>query len=74
MGSRLPVISGLNAVKAFTRAGWVAVRQHGSHVIMTKPGVDVTLSAPQHRELRKGLLRRLIRDAGLSVEEFRRLL
>lgn len=38
--------------------------------MMTKPGSMVTLSVPQHRELDRGLLRALIRDAGLTVEEF----
>ena len=71
---RLPVVSGLDAVKAFTKAGWTAIRQHGSHVIMTKPGYDITLSVPQHRELKRGLMARLVKDAGLTIEEFRKLL
>lgn len=37
---------------------------------MVKEGRDETLSIPLHRELKRGLLRRLIRDAGLSVEKF----
>jgi len=68
--ARLPVISGADAIKAFHREGWRVVRQSGSHVIMVKEGRDETLSIPLHRELKRGLLRRLIRDAGLSVEEF----
>ena len=68
--ARLPVISGAEAIKAFHRAGWRAVRQSGSHVVLTKEGEDATLSVPLHRELKRGLLRRLIRDAGLTVDEF----
>ncbi|RLI78957.1 hypothetical protein DRP05_05730, partial [Archaeoglobales archaeon] len=41
----------------------------GSHVILRKEGSPVTLSIPLHRELKKGLLRALIRDAD-SFEEF----
>ena len=44
--ARLPVISGADAIKAFHRAGWRAVRQSGSHVVMVKEGEDVTLSVP----------------------------
>jgi len=45
-------------------------RQTGSHVALDKEGEAPTLSVPKHRELDKGLLRRLIKDAGLTVEEF----
>jgi hypothetical protein len=43
-------------------------------MILTKPGVAVNLSVPDHRELDRGLLRGLIRDAGLTVDEFTALL
>ncbi len=70
----LPVISGADAVKAFNQAGWVAVRQRGSHIIMVKEGSMASLSVPDHRELARGTLRSLIRDAGLTVGEFIELL
>lgn len=63
-------ISGKEAVKAFERAGWMVRGQVGSHVMMTKQGVRANLSVPQHKELSTGTLRKLIRAAGLSVEEF----
>jgi len=68
--ARLPVISGAVAIKAFHRAGWRAVRQSASHVIMVREGREATLSIPVHPTLKRGLLRRLIRDAGMSVGEF----
>ena len=71
---RLPLLSGDEAIKAFRRAGWVIRRQVGSHVVLDKEGEVATLSIPRHRELDKGLLRRLIRDAGMSVGEFAALL
>ena len=67
---RLPVISGRDAVRAFERDKWQLVRQAGSHMIMTKPGVSVVLSIPDHRELKRGTLRGLIRQSGLGVTEF----
>jgi predicted RNA binding protein YcfA (HicA-like mRNA interferase family) len=72
--SKLPIISGMEAMKAFSKAGWIPHRQVGSHVVLRKEGSKVTLSVPKHRELKPGLLRDLIKAAGLSVEEFEMLL
>ncbi|MEA1944726.1 MAG: type II toxin-antitoxin system HicA family toxin [Euryarchaeota archaeon] len=72
--AKLPVISGIKAVKAFSKAGWVVSRQTRNHIIMEKVGSAVTLSVPKHRELKRGTLRDLIKDAGLTVEEFIELL
>lgn len=70
----LPVVSGRAAVAAFERAGWRLARQSGSHIILTKPGVAGNLSVPDHHTLRRGTLRTLIRQAGLTVAEFADLL
>lgn len=67
-------ISGREAIRAFRRAGWRMARQRGSHVVLTKPGSLYTLSVPLHPILGPGLLRGLIRKAGLTVEEFTALL
>ena len=75
MASGLPVISGKEAVKAFKKAGWKFVRIGSSrHMIMKKKGMITTLSIPDHKVLDRGLLRSLIRDAYLSIEEFNKLL
>ena len=71
---RLPVVSGRAAVRAFERAGWVPVHQRGSHITMTKPGVNAKLSIPNHRELGKGTLHNLVSQAGLTRAEFVALL
>jgi len=68
--SSLPAVSGERAVKTFLKAGWIRDRQHGSHVILVKPGHPATLSVPQHRELAPGTLRALIRASGMSVDQF----
>ena len=68
--SRLPILSGRDAVRAFESLGWDFVRQSGSHMILVREGENVTLSIPDHREVAKGTLRGLIRSAGLTVVEF----
>ena len=67
-------LSGKEAVKAFQKAGWQAVGQVGSHLVLVKPGVRANLSVPQHRELSIGTLRAQIRHSGLTVDEFLGLL
>ncbi len=67
-------ISGKQAVKAFQRAGWDFSSQVGSHVVLTKIGERVNLTVPQHRELKEGTLRSLIRLSRLSVDDFLALL
>ena len=46
----------------------------GSHVVLRKEGSKVTLSIPKHKELKPGLLRHLIKAAGLTVDDFEGLL
>jgi predicted RNA binding protein YcfA (HicA-like mRNA interferase family) len=71
---KLGNISGKEAAKAFKRAGWQPLGQVGSHLVLVKPGLRVNLSIPQHKELSTGTLRRLISNAGLTVDEFLDLL
>jgi predicted RNA binding protein YcfA (HicA-like mRNA interferase family) len=72
--AKLPVISGIKAVKAFNKDGWFVARQTGSHIILIKAGSEVTLSFPSHRELDRGTMRKLIKLAGLTVDNFVALL
>ena len=73
MSKSLKLCSGADAVQKFKRAGWIIARQKGSHVMMTKPTYQWTLSIPLHDELGPGLLHKLIKQAGLTVEEFNEL-
>jgi predicted RNA binding protein YcfA (HicA-like mRNA interferase family) len=73
MGTNIKLCSGAEAVQKFQRAGWSVARQKGSHVMMTKPGYQWTLTIPQHSEIGPGLLRKLTRQAGLTTEEFNEL-
>jgi predicted RNA binding protein YcfA (HicA-like mRNA interferase family) len=67
--TRLPVVSGREAVRALSRIGYRLDHQTGSHLILRHDD-------PPHRRLTvpEGTLRSLIRQAGLTVEEFSRLL
>ena len=66
----LPILSGRQVVRILRSLGWEVARQRGSHIIFLKEGSIATLSVPDHREVARGTLRSLIRDAGLTVEEF----
>ena len=68
--SRLPVISGADCVKALDQIGFVVERQRGSHIILVREDPRMTVSIPEHKELDRGTLRAIIRQVGLSVDEF----
>jgi predicted RNA binding protein YcfA (HicA-like mRNA interferase family) len=69
-----PVVSGAQLVKALERAGWEQVRQRGSHVRLKHPVRPAALVVPLHRELKRGTLNGILRDAGISSDELRDLL
>ena len=72
---KLPVISARDAIKVFEQLGYKIVRQRGSHIRMHHI-LDNTrrpLTIPNHKILGKGLLRKLLRDSDLSVEDFIKL-
>lgn len=69
--TRLPTISGREAVRAFERLGYAVDRQRGSHVILRQIAAPHRrLTVPDHKTIAKGTLRSLIRQAGLTVQEF----
>ena len=73
---KLPNLSGKEVLKILTKAGFTAARQKGSHVILkkqTKEGTKVTV-VPLHKEIDRGTLLEIIRQAGLKKEEFLRLI
>jgi predicted RNA binding protein YcfA (HicA-like mRNA interferase family) len=72
--SRLPRVSGREVVRAFARIGYEVDRQRGSHVVLRhRDPPHRRLVVPDHREIAKGTLRKLIREAGLTTEEFSEL-
>ena len=70
---RLPQVSGRDAARIFERAGFVFDHRRGSHMIYFREADGRHLSIPDHRELGRGLLRKLIKQAGLTPEQFVRL-
>jgi predicted RNA binding protein YcfA (HicA-like mRNA interferase family) len=65
---KLPHVSGRDAVRAFERLGFVQLRQKGSHLIMRRGSVGCVV--PMHREIKIGTLTGVLRQAGVSAEEF----
>ncbi len=72
--SKLPVISGLDLVRALRNVGFELDRRKGSHMILFRAKPTTTLSVPDHRELDRGTLRALLRQAAVTPEELSRLL
>lgn len=73
--TRLPVVSGRDAVKALRKIGYEVDHQTGSHMILRRATPPYRrLTIPDHKELAKGTLRAIIREAGLTVEELAALL
>lgn len=68
--SHLPRISGRDAVRARCGLGFETRRQHGSHIVLRRNTPFTQLVVPDHKELDRGTLRTIIRQAGVSVEEF----
>jgi len=73
--SALPVVSGREVVKALEKIGYMLDRQRGSHLILRQQGPPHRrLTVPDHKEVAKGTLRAIIRQVGLTMEEFNNLL
>jgi predicted RNA binding protein YcfA (HicA-like mRNA interferase family) len=71
--TRLPIISGDDCIKALQKLGYQIVRTRGSHTWLVCRGRS-PIPVPRHRELGRGILRKIIRTADISVDEFIRLL
>lgn len=72
--SKLPRISGQECVKSLLKAGFYFKRQHGSHIILRRDKPFAQVVVPDHRELDRGTLRAILRQADFSIEEFKKLL
>ncbi|OGQ85640.1 MAG: hypothetical protein A2464_09570 [Deltaproteobacteria bacterium RIFOXYC2_FULL_48_10] len=69
---RLRVLSGQEVCKILSENGFEEVRRKGSHILMQKtiPGGTISIPVPDHKEIRKGTLQSIIRQAQLSRKEF----
>ncbi|MBD1924212.1 type II toxin-antitoxin system HicA family toxin [Microcoleus sp. FACHB-831] len=68
--NKIPRISGRECVNALAKVGFYFKRQQSSHIILRRDDPFAQVVVPDHRELDTGTLRAIIRDAGLSVDEF----
>ncbi|MFH1191152.1 MAG: type II toxin-antitoxin system HicA family toxin [Candidatus Omnitrophota bacterium] len=69
-----PLLSGNEVIHAFLLAGYIKVGQRGSHVKLFNPTKQITLIIPNHREVDRWTLKSILRDAGISIEDFLKLL
>ena len=70
MRSRLPALTAREVIKLLDEKGFVKVRQSGSHAIFRHPdGRRTTVPIHKKRDLGRGLLRQIMKDAEISIEE-----
>lgn len=74
--AKLPRLSGKEVEKALMKAGFVSIRQRGSHVFMARETINgkIPLVVPMHKEIDTGTLLEIIRQSKMSKEEFLELL
>ena len=73
--SALPRVPGREVVKALQKVGYERDRQRGSHIVLRQTASPHRrITVPDHKEVAKGTLRAIIRQAGLTVDEFKALL
>ena len=68
--TKLPCISGQQCVKALNKAGFYFKRQHGSHIILRRDNPFSQVVVPDHKELDRGTLHAILRQADIGIDEF----
>ena len=71
--TQLSILSGKAIVKALAKLGYLETRQRGSHIRLVCPG-KTSITVPNYKVVGRGLLKKILRDAELSAEEFMKLL
>ena len=69
---KLPRVSGAEVVRALERLGFAVARQRGSHIVLRRGSIGCVV--PNHRELKTGTLAGLLKQAGVSTEDFMKVL
>jgi predicted RNA binding protein YcfA (HicA-like mRNA interferase family) len=72
--SKLPRLSGRECISALKKVGFYEKRRHGSHIILRRDEPFAQAVVPDHRELDRGTLRAILRQADIGVDEFNALL
>jgi predicted RNA binding protein YcfA (HicA-like mRNA interferase family) len=72
---KLPIVSGIKILKALSKIGFKHIRTSGSHMILTKEqGIKITIPVPNHKEIAKGTLKSIMKQAGINLKELLDLL
>ena len=74
--TKMPSLGFEKVIKGLKRDGWVVVRQKGSHIRLqkqTRSGM-LKITVPAHRPIKRSTLAHILKQASLSVEQFRMLL
>lgn len=76
MSPKIPIVTAKELIRALKRAGFSEDRQKGSHLTLINPKTNRTVTVPVHTgvDIGKGLLKKIITEAGLTIEEFVKLL
>ena len=72
--SKLPTVSASECIQVLEKTGFYIHRQKGSHITMRRSDPRKSVTVPNHKELAKGMLRKIIADAELTVDQFIELL
>ena len=73
---KLPILSGKDIIKALSKIGFEHVRTKGSHAILNKDTAQgkITVPVPLHKELAKGTLKSIMKQADLDLDSLLKLL
>jgi predicted RNA binding protein YcfA (HicA-like mRNA interferase family) len=72
MSPKLPAVSGRQVVRVLESVGYQVIRQRGSHLRLRDESEPehLPVTVPDHKTIKPGLLRQILRDANLTVDEF----
>lgn len=65
--------SGKQIIKALRRIGYVVDHQRGSHIFMHNLEKNLSVIVPNHKEIKKGTLNSIIKKAGITIDELKKL-
>lgn len=71
--SKLPIVSGQKIIKALMKIGYYIRNQEGSHIHLRHP-IRKPLTIPNHKEIARGTLKTILREAGVKTEKLEELL
>lgn len=72
MSKKLPVLSGKKLIKLLQKMGYYIRSQEGSHIHLRHP-LKPPLTIPNHREIARGTLRAILRQAGIHPDELKEI-